>query len=188
MAEQEWPEEFFCLSERDVFELVAAVRESDISLFHLRAGELELVIRRGEGEGGRLSDGGSAGELVSREPEGLREAGATAGPEAPEATVLRVETAAPSEEAGQGVPPEAILVRSTIVGIFYRRASPAEPPYAEVGSEVTAASTVGLIEAMKVFTAVSAGLEGTVGGFLVDEHATVEHGQPLLWVLPARDH
>jgi acetyl-CoA carboxylase biotin carboxyl carrier protein len=68
--------------------------------------------------------------------------------------------------------------------MFYRRSAPESPPYVEVGSHVKADDTVCLIEIMKVFTSVKAGVSGRIAEVLIAENSMVEYGQPLFMIKP----
>ena len=70
-------------------------------------------------------------------------------------------------------------VRSPLPGIFYRSPSPAEPPFVEIGTAVTADQTIGLVEIMKQFAEVKAGAAGNLTAFSVENEATVGPGDPI---------
>ncbi|MCY1398874.1 Biotin carboxyl carrier protein of acetyl-CoA carboxylase [compost metagenome] len=68
-------------------------------------------------------------------------------------------------------------VITPLPGTFYRRATPDSPPYVEIGAQVTADTVIGLIEVMKQFSELTAGVAGRVGAFMVDDGDPVEPGQ-----------
>ncbi len=72
------------------------------------------------------------------------------------------------------------LVTSPLPGVFYLRAAPDAPPFVEVGRAVEAGQTVGLVEAMKMFNAVTCDASGTVAEILVEAGQEVVAGQPLM--------
>jgi acetyl-CoA carboxylase biotin carboxyl carrier protein len=84
------------------------------------------------------------------------------------------------------IPPGCVAVRAPTIGTFYRAASPGAKPYAEVGDHVTAVDTVGMFEVMKLFTSLSAGVDGSVKAFLVANDTLVERDQPLVLIEPDR--
>lgn len=90
--------------------------------------------------------------------------------------------AAPTVVAGDDEPG---VVRSPMVGIFYRAADPESPPYVEVGQRVEAGATVGLVEVMKMFTAVTTPIAGTVTAVLAANAEQVDRGAPLVRVAGA---
>jgi len=85
-------------------------------------------------------------------------------------------------------PPPAssgVVIESPMVGTFYSSGSPDAPAFVNVGSTVRPDSTVCIIEAMKVFTDIPAGVSGTITEVLVKNGQAVEYGQPLFRVNPA---
>jgi acetyl-CoA carboxylase biotin carboxyl carrier protein len=73
-------------------------------------------------------------------------------------------------------------VTATTMGRFYSRPDPKSPPFIKLGDKVTAEDTIGLIEVMKLFNAIPAGVSGTVAQVCVEDAAVVEFGQVLLYV------
>lgn len=71
------------------------------------------------------------------------------------------------------------IVKSPIVGTFYSAPSPEAPNFVEVGSPVDTASTVCIIEAMKVMNEIQAEIKGTIEEIFVENAQAVEFGQPL---------
>ena len=72
-----------------------------------------------------------------------------------------------------------------MVGTYYASSAPDAPPFVTVGAVVRPDSTVCVIEAMKVFTDIPAGVAGTITEVLVKNGQSVEFGQPLFRVNPA---
>ncbi|MGH3343365.1 MAG: acetyl-CoA carboxylase, partial [Carbonactinosporaceae bacterium] len=79
---------------------------------------------------------------------------------------------------------ELVPVTAPVVGVFYRSPEPGAPPFTEVGARVDEGSTLGLIEIMKMFNSVTAGVRGEVVEILVGNGDFVEFGQPLMTVRP----
>jgi acetyl-CoA carboxylase biotin carboxyl carrier protein len=71
------------------------------------------------------------------------------------------------------------VVKSPMVGTFYRSPSPGAPPFIEQGAEVKPGDTLCIIEAMKLLNEIEAEVGGTVKKILVDNGQPVEYGQPL---------
>lgn len=71
-------------------------------------------------------------------------------------------------------------VTSPLPGVFYRRPEPGTPEFVQVGQTVAAEETVGLIEIMKSFHTVSAGVSGTVVEIMAESESEVEPGQVLV--------
>lgn len=83
------------------------------------------------------------------------------------------------------VPASWIPVKAPNLGTFYRSPKPGAAPYVELGQTVTAETEVCLIEVMKLFTSVRAGLAGIVRQIAVQDAEMVEHDQVLLYIEPA---
>lgn len=77
---------------------------------------------------------------------------------------------------------EAVAVRATISGTFYRSPNPGADAFCKVGDVVRPETTLGLIEVMKLFTSVQAGIGGTVVRIVPDNGSTVGIGQPLVLI------
>ena len=91
----------------------------------------------------------------------------------------------PKREEGESeFPPGVEVVKSPIVGTFYRAPSPESPPYVEVGSHVKKGDTLCIIEAMKIMNEIEADTEGKVVKILVENGQPVEFGQPLFLIDP----
>jgi acetyl-CoA carboxylase biotin carboxyl carrier protein len=76
----------------------------------------------------------------------------------------------------------AAVIESPMVGFFYDRPAPDDPPFVSVGSVVKPGTTVCIIETMRVFTDIPAGGAGTITEILVQNMEAVEYGQPLFRV------
>lgn len=77
-----------------------------------------------------------------------------------------------------------IIIKSPMIGTFYRKASPDKPAFAEVGTEVSPGKVVCIIEAMKLFNEIESEVKGTIVKVLVDDASPVEYDQPLFEVAP----
>ncbi len=80
-----------------------------------------------------------------------------------------------------------IMVRSPIVGTFYRAPSPGEPPFVAIGGTVEPDTVIGIVEAMKLMNHVTAGHAGVVRSILVPDSSPVEFDQPLVVLDPLPD-
>jgi biotin carboxyl carrier protein len=78
----------------------------------------------------------------------------------------------------------AIEVTAPNLGTFYRSPTPGAPPYVEVGQHVEADDEICLIEVMKLYTPVKAGVTGTVAEICVADGDMVEYGQVLAIIEP----
>jgi acetyl-CoA carboxylase biotin carboxyl carrier protein len=83
------------------------------------------------------------------------------------------------------IPAGMVAVRAPNLGTFYRAPKPGAPPYVEIGQQVGAETEVCLIEVMKLFTPVRAGVAGTVRQLCVNDGQMVEFEQVLMIVEPS---
>jgi acetyl-CoA carboxylase biotin carboxyl carrier protein len=97
-------------------------------------------------------------------------------------TVLVPSNGVPAAGGGQGPPlePEGHVVKSPMVGTFYRSAAPGAKPFVEVGDAVQTGDPLCIIEAMKLMNEIEADQSGTVKAILVENGQPVEYGQPLI--------
>lgn len=70
--------------------------------------------------------------------------------------------------------------KSPMVGTFYRKPSPDDPPFIKVGDQVKKGDVLCIIEAMKVMNEIQADFAGEIVEILVEDSSSVEYGQPLL--------
>ena len=142
----------------DVLRIVELVKATQFSEFRLKVGDVEVHLRRSNG----------------------------AAPAARES--LAAESAAATQratEAGERqFPAGAVLVRSPMVGTFYRSPAPDAPPFVEVGQHVEPDATVCIIEVMKLMNSIAAEARGVVTEILAENGKPVEHGQVLMVIRP----
>ena len=103
---------------------------------------------------------------------------------APQMAVAAVPAAAPAAAvvAAPAAEAEAVkghVVKSPMVGTFYRAASPGAKAFADVGSQVKEGEPICIVEAMKIMNEIEADKSGTVTQILVENGQAVEYGQPL---------
>ncbi|MDP2097687.1 MAG: acetyl-CoA carboxylase biotin carboxyl carrier protein [Methylobacter sp.] len=140
---------------RKIKKLIEIIEESDIA---------ELEIKEGE-ESIRISRYSAAPATVAYTP----------APAAPaSAPVVTAALAATAEEKITGH-----VVKSPMVGTFYRSASPGTKVFAEIGQSVQVGDTLCIIEAMKILNQIESDKSGTVTKILVENAEPVEYGQPL---------
>ena len=107
-------------------------------------------------------------------------AAAFAGPP-PVAQLIAAPATAPAAIAAAEPEPEPAgkVVKSPMVGTFYRSASPGADPFVEIGSVVKLGEAICIIEAMKIMNEIEADAAGTVREILCENGQAVEFGQPL---------
>jgi acetyl-CoA carboxylase biotin carboxyl carrier protein len=102
------------------------------------------------------------------------------------ATPSEISTPPAAKQASTAKNDGTVAVVATTMGRFYRKPEPSAAPFVSVGSKVDADATVGLIEVMKLFNAVGAGVSGIVTEICVEDAQFVEYGQVLLRIQPSK--
>lgn len=125
------------------------------------SGIAELEIKEGE-EFVRISRSSTAAQHVYAAPQQHAAAGAAG-------------TAAPAAPAA----PEGHVVKSPMVGSFYRSPSPGAKSFVDIGQAVSVGDTLCIIEAMKLLNEIEADQSGVIKAILVESGQAVEYGQPL---------
>jgi acetyl-CoA carboxylase biotin carboxyl carrier protein len=135
----------------------------------------ELEITEAEGKV-RIVKGGTGGVQHFAQPQ--MQMVAPAGMAQPLAGSAAAPAAAASAPAAA---PETtgFVVKSPMVGTFYRSSSPGAKPFVEVGAQVKEGDTVCIIEAMKILNEIEGGKAGTISKVLCENGQAVEYGQPL---------
>jgi acetyl-CoA carboxylase biotin carboxyl carrier protein len=140
-----------------------------------QSGIAELEITEGE-ERVRISRGG-----VTATPQAVPVAQVVNLPQgqgaAPAPAAAAGAPAAPEGDAA--APPEGHVIRSPMVGTFYRCPAPGAKVFVEVGQAVKAGDTLCVIEAMKLLNEIEADRDGVVKAILVENGQPVEYGEPL---------
>jgi acetyl-CoA carboxylase biotin carboxyl carrier protein len=164
------------LTQDEVTQILKWIEDSNFDELSLMMGETKLVVKK------RRDGSPVAEEVVAK---------ATNQAVVPEKAVMEVEKGKPlctayEMEGRSGAILEEGLsaIRSPMLGTFYRRPAPGAPPYVEVGSFVKEGDTVCLIEVMKVFNAVKAGVIGFIAKIFPETGQLVEYGQTLFFVSP----
>ena len=102
------------------------------------------------------------------------------------ARITPAAAAGPISTADAVVPEGAVAIRAPMLGTFYRAPAPNEKPFVEVGQRVNADDTVCMIEVMKLFNSIRAGINGTVTEILVENGGMVEFNQVLIHIAPSK--
>ena len=144
--------------------LIDLVSESNVS---------ELEITEAEGKV-RIVKGGQA--LVQQYAPVMAPAHLAAAPTVPGGAPAPV-AAAPAVVVDTGH-----VVKSPMVGTFYRSASPGAKAFVEIGDSIKEGETVCIIEAMKILNEIEADKSGTVTQILCQNGQAVEYGQPLFTI------
>ena len=129
---------------------------------------------------------------IRRSGDGKRPISSLADSSVPELSVRQAtmdETAMPVEAlkpVKESVPTGMLAICAPMLGTFYRSPSPGEKPFVEVGQQVKADDTVCLIEVMKLFNSIKAGVDGTIEEIRAENAALVEYNEVLVVIAPSK--
>ncbi len=138
-----------------VREILGMVESSEATEVTIEEGDLKVTVRKSAPAGRGMRGGaGSDGRRRARRP--------------------------PPTSAANGYH----VVRSPMVGTFYRASSPSSPPFVEIGASVTAGQTLCILEAMKLMNELAADVDGIVREIEVEDGQPVQYGQALFHIEP----
>lgn len=158
------------ITQKDVIRIMELVEKTDTDELHLEMGDLKLTIRKGI----NVQTAPPAAEV-----------------ETTSKVVERNELASSTEpdNADKGIVPApglledktdgALTIRAPMLGTFYKAPKPGAPPFVEVGHVVDINDTVCIIEVMKLFSTIKAGVQGRIVKILANDGQMVEFNQPL---------
>ena len=163
------------LTHDDVRKILAILDALDYEEARLEFGDLKLELRRhgntSEGQRTRPPSTPNDGPLPPQAPKTAETVPVT--PAAP----------VPSRTSREAAMPDGVVaVIAPMLGTCYRAPSPGAKPFAEIGDKVRPDDTVCLVEVMKLFNSLKAGVAGTVEEVLFENATLVEYGQPLILI------
>ena len=171
------------LTHADIADIIRTVDQSTLDELVFEVGDLKIEIRR---KGAAQSPSSASAPPASSAPAPPVVPAAPVAPTSAPSSDPAVERESVSPVSGDPVLDAGqVAVRSPMVGTFYRRPSPGEPAYVEVGSEVDVDTPVGLIEVMKLYTTLYARTPGRIAWICPIDAELVEYDQILFIIDPA---
>jgi acetyl-CoA carboxylase biotin carboxyl carrier protein len=176
------------LNEDDVIQILKFMDESKFDELHLEMGDLKLVVNKR-----------SAGSRAEASGDGFENTVLTTSSERPVPSQGKepdpAEISAPEREkkshkevnAADVIEEGYIPIQAPMLGTFFRSSKPDVPPFVDVGTVVSEEDTVCIIEVMKLFSAISAGVRGRIAKICAENGQMVEHNQLLFLVEPKVD-
>jgi len=171
------------INQDDVTRILKMLDESDMDELQLVDGDLKLIVKkRADGRAVQFTTDHAEGSSVPNDWEGAESVSPPQEPQVetplpPSASLEGVATAvSPGEEDG------LLPIRAPMLGTFYRAPKPGAPPFVKEGQSVEEDDTVCIIEVMKLFNTVKAGLRGRIRKICVEDAEMVEYQQTLFLV------
>src|SRR5215218_6445109 len=181
------------LSPKDIQEILRIFAESELEELRLEVGGTRLHVSKAVD--GLASPpfapppAAQAAATIAPASSGAAESSSEAiGPvsaPAPPPAAAATPTTEPAAHTGTASREGLAELRSPLLGVFYRRPSPDQPAFVEVGSTVGPDDPVCIVDVMKMFTRIAAGTGGRIAEILVEDGQLVEHGQVLMRIEPA---
>ena len=169
---------------RQIAQLVETLENSDFDFLQVEVGDLKLTLGKGDAPppaAGAPQNPAAPAPAAPNLAPAPAPAAAPAAAQAPAAAPTPAPASADADPAEDG----SIAIASPLLGRFYAQSEPGADPFIKVGAKVGPESTVALIEVMKLFTTVPAGLSGTITEICVANEEIVEYGQVLFRVKPS---
>ena len=151
---------------RKIKSLVEIIEQSSVSEIELTQGE----------ESVRISRASAAQPVMVTAPAAALQAAAPAAAAAPAPAAAPAEAPAAGDAANV---PDEKLIKSPMVGTFYRSSAPDQKPFVEEGQSISKGDPLCIVEAMKMMNQITADKAGTIKKVLVSNGDIVEYDQPL---------
>lgn len=159
---------------KELIELMSFISESELNEVKLETDEMKLSVKKSVEVETRFVE--QAPQMLHAQPQlAMSHAPAPVAPSAPSEVPVAVSVASDNH----------VIVKSPMIGTFYRSANPESPSFAEVGDKITVGQTVCIVEAMKLFNEIESEVSGTIVKVLVENSTPVEFDQPLFVVDPS---
>ncbi len=160
---------------KEIQNLIKFVANTGVAEVKLETGDVKITIRT------TLADNSSDVTYVQQMPSQQQQIQQTApAQQASPAAATPVAVAPIVDENAKYV-----VIKSPIIGTFYRKPSPDKPMFCEVGTNIAKGDVLCVIEAMKLFNEIESEISGKIVKILVDDMSPVEFDQPLFLVDPS---
>lgn len=162
----------------EIQDLIKFVAKSGVSEVELETKDVKIIIKTPAGKGKEQIFVQSAPQPIIQQSAPAPQQESTPAAEAKAAAVKEAASAAADES-------RYVVVKSPMIGTFYRSAAPDKPPFVNVGDDIAPGKITCIIEAMKLFNEVESDVKGKIVKVLVNDVSPVEYDQPLFLVDPA---
>ena len=169
-----------------VMQTVQLLKDIEQGEVHIDNGKIKLSVWKGDMGDSAESPACFAGESIIASPKSVEQ---NATPAAATATAVIEEpkivaTATKAEKKEKTIEDGLVAIKASMISIFYRKPSPDDSPFVEVGSEVKKDTVVCLLEVMKCFRSINADVNGRIEEICAETGQLVEEGAVLFLVRP----
>jgi acetyl-CoA carboxylase biotin carboxyl carrier protein len=177
------------LNQDDVIQILKYLEESNFSKLDLEIGDLRISVRKHGAQDSpeKQSCGPTENEHAPKATIDI------ALPRNAELSASGISPVEPNALKGRALPADPPLdsglrpIKSPMLGTFYRSAEPGGPPLVDIDATVTEKTSVCIIEVMKLFSTITAGMRGRIARICAEDGQLVEYDQVLFWVEPNKD-
>jgi acetyl-CoA carboxylase biotin carboxyl carrier protein len=157
---------------KEIQNLIKFVSNSGVAEVKLETGDIKITIR--------TTLEGNTPDITYVQQAPMQQALPQAAP-APVSQATEVPAVAPVADENA----KYVIIKSPMIGTFYRKPSPDKPSFIEVGTTIAKGDVLCVVEAMKLFNEIEAEITGKIVKILVDDMSPVEFDQPLFLVDPS---
>ena len=157
---------------KEIQDLIKLINKSNIGELNIERGDFKLNIKQKE-------------EKVMTVAAMPQQVVMQAAPAQPQSAPVASSAPAAAQSVASEKEENLVVVKSPMIGTFYRRPGPDKPIFVEAGDEVSVGKVLCIIEAMKLFNEIESEVSGRIVKILVDDASPVEYDQPLFLVDPS---
>ncbi len=158
----------------EINEILKAVHLSNVNELKLEKGDFKITIRQG------INVVSAPSQVVHSVPAHVHAPATVAAPAPTAAPVAAPPPASTSDDHS-----DLVVIKSPMIGTFYRASGPGKPIFVNVGDEIKVGQVLCIVEAMKLFNEIESEISGKIVKVLADDTTPVEYDQPLFLVQPS---
>jgi acetyl-CoA carboxylase biotin carboxyl carrier protein len=158
---------------KEIQDLIKLINKSNIGELTIEEKEFKITIKQKEEKIISVSSGQAPVQMMP-----------SMGYSQPQ-TVQQTTATGTEKQASAAKDENLVMIKSPMIGTFYRKPSPDKPLFVEVGDDVQVGKVVCIIEAMKLFNEIESEVSGKIVKILVEDATPVEYDQPLFLVDPS---
>lgn len=154
---------------KQIQELIKTINKSNISELSIEEGEFKITIKQKQINETQFVAVQTPMQIPQMLPQSM-----------PQQSISNTGTSAPQ---AQSTPPptsnDTTIIKSPMIGTFYRSSSPDKPSFVNVGDEIKQGDVICIVEAMKLFNEIESEFDGRIVRVLADDASPIEYDQPL---------
>ncbi len=166
---------------KQIKELIRLVNQTELSELKIETENFKISLRS-KGYTEAINKGKAASVAIPTASPLIQQAAAPILPSASAITTQAPVQETGTADSGQPSSDNLHIIKSPMIGTFYRSSGPDKPPYAKIGDAISKGDTLCIVEAMKLFNEIESEVDGRIVEVLMDDASPVEYDQPLFRV------